>query len=259
VKPIYFFSILVLLLNLTLSITAEETDFVIDRQDLKESVAANDKLMISNSIGDVRLRAGGDEVVEVHAVIQNLMKDTPMPEVIFKRNEKTLTLTTTFKENPQGKQDRIDLVVFVPEKISTQVETTSGEIEIKGLKDDISVESTRGKITIRSVMGHIQAKNDSGPMLVELLSNATSLPQEFVTTTGDISLYLSQGINANVSLQTSGEISTDYSLHIDFDGRKEPDKIAKSIVGKGGQKISASSKRGKIRLMRIINSVPDLD
>lgn len=244
---------------LTFLFAAEESDYAIDRKDLKEPLKAGDKLIITNPIGDVRLRGGGNNVVEVHAVIQNLMKDTPMPEVNIKRDGNTLTLTTTFTQNPQGKQDRIDLVAFVPEKIQTQVTTTFGEIEIKGLKDDVSTTSQKGKITIKSVMGHVEAKTDSGSILVELLPEATSLAQDFVTTTGDISLFLSQGIDANAVVQTSGEISTDFSLHIDFDETKEPDKIGKATVGKGGEKISAISKRGKIRLLRILNSVPDMD
>jgi hypothetical protein len=238
---------------------ADESDFVIDRKDLKESVKANDKLIISNSIGDIRLRGGGNGVVEVHAVIQNLMKDTPMPEINFKREGNTLTFTTSFTANPQGKQDRIDVVAFVPEKIITQVETTSGEIDIKGIKDDVSALSEKGKITIRSVMGHLESKNDSGSISVELLPEVTSLPQKFVTTTGDISLFFSNGLDANVDVQTSGEISSDFTIHIDFDEKKEPDKIGKSVIGEGGQKISASSKRGQIRLLRIENSVPDMD
>ena len=237
----------------------EESDYTVNRKDLKEPVQADDQLIISNSIGDVRLRGGGNGVVEVHAVIQNLMKDTPMPEVNLKRVGKTLTFTTTFTQNPQGKQDRIDLVAFVPEKIRAKVETTYGEIDIKGLKDDVAAESQKGKITIRSVMGHVEAKNDSGPISVELLPEVTSLPQEFVTTTGDISLFLSQGIDADVVVKSSGEISTDFSIQIDFDEKKEPDKIGKSTIGKGGDKISASSKRGRIRLLRISNSAPDMD
>lgn len=238
---------------------ADEPDYVIDRKDLKEPLKAGDTLIISNPLGDIRLRGGGNDVVEVHGVIQNLMKDTPMPEISLKREGKTLTLTTSFTQNPQGKQDRIDLVAFVPEKILTQAETTFGEIEIKGLKDDISVVSQKGKITIKSVMGHVEAKNDSGSISVELLPEVTSLAQNFVTSTGDISLYFSEGIDANVAAQTSGEISTDFSLHIDFDETKEPDKIGVATIGKGGEKISASSKRGKIRLLRILNSVPDMD
>src|SRR5262245_59987289 len=121
---------------LTFLYAADESDFVIDRKDLKEPLKAGEKLIISNSIGDVRLRGGGNGVVEVHAVIQNLMKNTPAPEINFKREGETLTFTTSFIQNPQGKQDRIDLVAFVPEKISAQVETTYGEIDIKGIKDD---------------------------------------------------------------------------------------------------------------------------
>lgn len=246
-------------LVLTFLYAAEDSDFVIDRKDLKEPLKAGDKLIISNSIGDVRLRAGGNDVVEVHAVIQNLIRDTPMPEINFKREGETLTLTTSFTQNPQGKQDRIDLVAFVPEKISAQVETTFGEIEIKGIKDDISATSEKGKITIRSVIGHVESKNDNGSISVELLPEVTSLPQKFVTATGDISLFFTNGLDANIEAQTSGEISTDFTIHIDFDAKKEPDKIGKSVIGKGGHKISASSKRGKIRLLRIENSVPDLD
>jgi hypothetical protein len=254
---------MLLLCNFVLAITllsaAEDSDYVIDRKDLKEPLSAGDKLIISNPIGDIRLRGGGNEVVEVHAVIQNLMKDTPMPEINFKREGKTLTVATSFTQNPQGKQDRIDLVAFVPQKVFTQVETTFGEIEIKGLKNDLSAASQKGKITIKSVMGHVEAKNDSGSISVELLPEVTSLPQDFVTSTGDISLFFSQGIDANVAARTSGEISTDFSLHIDFDQSKEPDKLGRATIGKGGAKISANSKRGKIRLLRILNSVPDMD
>lgn len=244
---------------LTFLYAGEQPDYAIDRKDLKEPLKAGDKLIISNSIGDIRLRGGGNGVVEVHAVIQNLMTETPTPEINIKRDGNTLTLTTSLTQNPQGKQDRIDLVAFVPEKILTQVETAFGEIEIKGLKNDVSATSQKGKITIKSVMGHVEAKNDSGSISAELLAEVTSLPQEFVTTTGDISLFLSEGIDANVVAQTSGEISTDFTVHIDFDETKEPDKIGKATVGKGGEKISASSKRGKIRLLRILNSVPDMD
>jgi hypothetical protein len=246
-------------LALTFLYAADESDFVIDRRDLKDPLNAGDKLIISNSIGDIRLRGGGNGVVEVHAVIQNLMKGTPMPEINFKREGKTLTLMTSFTQNPQGKQDRIDLVAFVPEKISTQVKTTFGEIDIKGIKDDVSATSEKGKITIRSVMGHVESKNDSGSISVELLPEVTNRPQSFLTTTGDISLFFPNGIHSNVDVQTSGEISTDFTIQIDFDEKKEPAKIGKSVIGRGGQKISASSKRGKIRLLRIENSIPDMD
>jgi hypothetical protein len=242
---------------ITLLFAAE--DYVIDRKDLKEPLSAGDKLIITNPIGDIRLRGGGNDVLEVHAVIQNLLKDTPPPEIHFNHEGTTLTVTTSFIQNPYGNQDRIDLVAFVPEKILTQVQTTFGEIEIKGLKDDISAASQKGKITIKSVIGHVEAKNDSGSISAELLPEVTSLPQDFVTSTGDISLFFSQGLDANVAAETSGEISTDFSLQIDFDQSKEPDKLGKATIGKGGPKISASSKRGKIRLLRILNSVPDMD
>jgi hypothetical protein len=244
---------------LTVVYAADESDYSINRKDLKETLKAGDKLNILNSIGDIRLRAGGNDVVEVHAVIQNLMKDTPMPRINIKRSGETLTLTTSFTPNPQGKQDRIDLVAFVPEKINTQVETTFGEIDIKGVKDDVSATSQKGKITIRSVMGHVESKNESGSISIELLPEVTSLPQKFLTTTGDISLFFSNGIDADVEVQTSGEISTDFTIQIDFDDKKEPDKIGKATIGEGGQKISAHSKRGRIRLFRIENSVPDMD
>jgi len=76
------------------------------------------------------------------------------------------------------------------------------------------------------------------------------------TKTGDISLYLWEGMSAKVVLKTSGEISTDYSLDIDFDASKEPDKIATSSIGTGSSEISVSSKRGRIRLMRLLKTLP---
>jgi hypothetical protein len=87
-----------------------------------------------------------------------------------------------------------------------------------------------------------------------LLAEAGS--HEFTTITGDVALYLWEGMNAAVDLKTSGEISTDYSLQINFDATKEPDKMAQAVIGAGTNKISVSSKRGRIRLLRLVKTLP---
>jgi hypothetical protein len=236
------------------SLLSDVPENPIERKQIQEPLKSGEKLTIINHTGDIRIRRGAPEKFEAFAVIQNLQTGTPAPELKTERMPDGTVLSVDTPKETGTKPDRADLTVYVPDDISLECETFTGLIEIKGITANVSTKSDKGKILIRSVTGSVQASNGSGSVYVEFLSDVTKSAQELSTRTGDITLYVDEKIDSILHLETSGEISTDFSIQIDYDGRKEPDKTAKAKIGNAKNNIFARSKRGRIRLLRIVRS-----
>jgi hypothetical protein len=88
-----------------------------------------------------------------------------------------------------------------------------------------------------------------------LKSSDGAQTHDFTTVTGNIELWLSEDLHANIRAETSGDITTDYSIQITYTEATEPDKVGIAVLGKGGTAIHAASKRGNIRLMRMIKQL----
>ncbi len=235
---------------------AQQPEVKIDRKQIQEPISIGESAIIENSFGDVRLRSGADaKFLEIFAVIQNLEPDTPAPEIVVERKDKQVVLSVHSTQDKEN-LDRADLVIYVPEGVNTSTKTVHGLIEIKGLTGDISAISERGEIIIRNVKGHVQAENKSGSILAELLPGVTKLSQDFQTRTGNIALYFWEGFSAVVHLETSGEITTDFSIDIDYRASEEPAKIATATLGQEKGQVSAKTKQGKISILRLLKNLP---
>jgi hypothetical protein len=235
---------------------AQSPEVKIDRKQLQEPISSGESAVIENPFGDVRLRSGADsKILEIFSVIQNLEPETPAPDIVVQRKDKKVIVTVQSSQK-EGKLDRADLVIYVPGGIPTFAKTVHGLIEIKGVTGDVSAVSERGEIIIRSVKGYVQAENKSGSILAELLADATSHPQNFETRTGNITLYFWEGFNAIVNLETSGQITSDFSVDIDYRASEEPDKIATVKIGQEKGHISARTKRGNISILRLMKQLP---
>ena len=230
-----------------------------------ESVDPEGRVLVSNPYGDVYARFGGYEnQVEILATIQRLEQE--LPELTVRREQSEAGLELIVEPAPAApgsaagdpapvpaaqRRDRVDLVVFVPLGVGLEISTEEDKIDAKGLKSDLLARSLTGDIRIRSVQGHVGAKSDRGDLSVVLENGVTGSEQEFSTVTGDIEVYLWEDANAQVALATSGEISTDFSIEIEHRRFEEPGKHAVAKIGKEGPRLSLSSKRGRIRLLRL--------
>jgi hypothetical protein len=252
------FKLYLFLLSICFSsiLVAQSSEVKIDRKQFQAPITSGESAVIENSFGDVRVRSGADsKILEIFSVIQNLEHETPAPDIVIQRKDKKVIVSVESSQK-EGKLDRADLVIYVPEGIPTSAKTVHGLIEIKGVMGDISAVSERGEIIIRSVKGHVQAENKSGSIVGELLPDVTSQPQNFDTRTGNITLYFWEGFKGVVNLETSGQITTDFSLDIDYRASEEPDKIATAKIGQEKGRISAKTKRGNISILRLIKQLP---
>jgi hypothetical protein len=230
-----------------------------------ETVDPGGRVRVSNPYGDVYARFGGYESqVEILATSQRL--DRGLPELVVGREPAGAGLDVTVApaadtdeacvtdpalSDPASRRDRVDLVLFVPQGATLEILTEADKIDVKGLEGDLSASSLTGDIRIRSVKGNVRAKSARGDLSIALETGVTADSQELSTETGEIEVYLWEDANMNVTIATSGMISTDFSIEIEHRRAEEPGKRGTATVGKGGPRLSLYSKRGQVRLLRL--------
>jgi hypothetical protein len=220
-----------------------------------ESVRAGGTIRVENPYGDVYARFGGyEDQVEILATLQHL---DPGARLEVERDEVDSGLRVwvhpavgSGDRSPESR-NRVDLVLFVPRGARIDIETREGKIEAKGLRSDLVASSISGDIRIRGIEGHVQAKSARGRLSATLETAVTDRGQALTTETGEIEVHLWEGADLDVSVATSGEITTDYSIQIEHRRHEEPGKHATATVGSGGPGLTLRSRRGDIRLLRL--------
>lgn len=231
-------------------------DSFLERFSWKERVERAQRVVIDNPFGGVRLRFGGyAKELEIAAAIQQLDPSIGLLEVTVEDGGSVVDVSVqrvTKGDNDQRGSGRVDVVVMVPEGVSARAETRDGSIACKGVRGDLQLITSTGDIATRMVKGAIQASTDRGSIRVVLESGVTELPQRFETTTGDITVFTADSADLDVSLATSGAMTTDFSLDVEHRDLEEPSKRATSKVGAGGHVLELLSKRGDLSLRRLL-------
>lgn len=95
----------------------------------------------------------------------------------------------------------------------------------------------RCQLELRTTFGAIEVRGAAGPLQAE-------------TRTGDIVLHLPGRSNAAVELATSGDITVDFSVEIDYRRAQEPSKYGHIRVGTADTGVKLSSRQGAVRVLR---------
>ncbi len=221
------------------------------RSDLSTTVPAGQAIVIDNPYGDVRLRFGGyAHAVDIHATLQQ----RPGIPAISLQPREAAGQHLIAPRLPEGAllapDQRLDLVVYVPERHPVRVRTEQGLIEGRGVKSDLDLRSTDGNIILRGIDGSVQAETGGGAMEVSLNPAKPGSRQRLATRTGNILLGVNDQLDAMLRLATSGVFATEYSLDISRRPGEEPNKEARTTIGKGTAELIVDSRRGEIRILR---------
>lgn len=76
-------------------------------------------------------------------------------------------------------------------------------------------------------------------------------PFELETDTGTITLRVEAASDLAVDLATSGEITVDFSVSIDYRHHQEPSKQGRIVLGSATSSVSLSSNTGSIRVLKL--------
>ena len=219
------------------------------------AVPAGSSLSVDNAWGDVRLRAGGtDRRVEVLGSLQPGEEQAVAPDVRVTTEPGVLAVRVVVSPVHQGlRSPRADLVLFVPEGVAVAVRTQAGLIEAKGLRGDATLVAERGDILAKGIRGALCARSERGTVTAEL-ETASHRSQSLESLTGDLTAYLWEDASVTVEAATSGEISTDFTLHVEYLKSQEPNKRAVAVLGTGEARLHMESKEGRVRILRLPRS-----
>ena len=227
------------------------------REDLGFKLPEGQSIDVDNPYGSVFVRFGGYEhQFDVHVTLQQPDGATKIDLAHAARDGRFRVAATLPEGIALAEGQRMDLVIYVPQKHAVSVKTDGGSIESRGVKSDLDLHTASGDIAVRGTDGAVQASTDDGKIEVQLKDPAPAgSTQKLVSRTGSITLGVSDDLAAELQLSTSAQFATDFSLQVEhFDG-KEPNKRATTTIGtpkSGGQvaKVVLESLVGEIRLLR---------
>ncbi len=220
-----------------------------------EKIGEAAAVVVENPHGNIWVRFGGyEDQVEIIATKQRL--EPELPELVVQRRsvEKNLHVSVVSEKpeapGPADRRDRIDLVLFVPIGRSVDLATVEDDIAVKGLRGDLTVATVKGNVQLRKISGSVNATSERGKITALLESDVTKADQRFESLTGNIEITVYEDAVHDVAIATSGTITTDFSIEIEHRRFEEPGKYATAILGGGGPKLSMTSKRGSVSLLR---------
>jgi hypothetical protein len=228
----------------------------IERSINTQALADGKSVRIDNPYGDVRLRFGGYEhVLEWRTVAQNGNAKDKIAITGTDANEFLVAARLPAGVALQSGQ-RVDITVYLPQGHHVAIVTEQGLIEARGLKGNLHGRSVSGNISFRGIAGLIDIETGSGDIEGQPEAAPGGSQQRIATTTGNIVLGLSEQMNAQLEMATSGVFATDFSVSIDPQPGQEPNKRAHAVIGKPDARIEVVSKRGEIRLLRRVEFRP---
>lgn len=232
-----------------------------ERDSWSGPITPGSVIRIDNPYGDIRLRHGGSENnLEVAAIFQQLAIDGSRLELQTEIGDDTAVITIAridldgepTTEVPRGDRARVDVAIMVPEGTTVEARGANGLIEAHGVHTDVDLQTTGGKIRIAKHGGRIKAHTDRGAMEITLVTGVTKKPQQLSSVTGSITVFTPADNDLDITMATSGTMTTDFTLMVENHDHEEPNKKATAVVGSGGPMLEITSKRGDLALRRVV-------
>lgn len=241
-------------------------------QDFRKTYfpGAGGSLSIHNVSGDVRITGYNGEGVQVAAYKEG--RDRDRVEVQDNSQGNRVDLRAEYESCRNCSINAsIRFEVQVPRSLNLnfdEIETASGNIEIRGVTGRVQINTASGDVTVEDVNGYIKANTASGDMKVGNVAGAVQANSasgnvevsmarvegsenlSFSTASGNVRVRMPSSLDANVVMSTSsGELRTDFPLEIKRD-EYGPERSARGRLGNGSRMLRISSASGDIELTR---------
>lgn len=154
-----------------------------------------------------------------------------------------------YHSNNNGRQSNgdvsVEFVVQVPEGVLLDLNTVNGALHVTGATARVTARTVNGAIDATSLGGPVDARTVNGS-IVARMSTTGAEELSYTTVNGSITVDVPRALDADVELRTvNGRIDSDFPLTLR--GRINPRHLT-ARIGKGGQRLSARTVNGAIRL-----------
>ena len=180
-------------------------------------------LSLSNVAGDITIHRGEDRTVLIHAINPN-----PEVEVTMRQDGRKITVKTKYPRHSRNIHKGVTFEIWLPATSEMEINTVSGDFEMKEIAGDISINTVSGDIDITQCSGDLDLNTVSGDIEIRELGNCDfeanavsgdillseiSLQKgdyELNTTSGDIQIIHGKTASYTISGQSvSGDMDVD--------------------------------------------------
>jgi hypothetical protein len=177
-------------------------------------------LQVSNLNGDISITGSPNQTLVVHAVKTSLYGQTELDKVSIEVRNGSGALVAT-KVPPAGARVTVRYDILVPGSMLVEkVDTTNGDIGMKGVNGDAVVGTTNGNLDLSDLAGTISATSTNGNIIIHDIGNITDLhttngqvsgtlgyvtgnPAIISTSNGAVTLVLSRDLSSPLSVSAS--------------------------------------------------------
>jgi hypothetical protein len=229
-------------------------DWSIERIEAGVEAKGLERLVIENPWGDVRVRTFAESRLEWIAAAQRQREDPRLERVELEGEGAERTLRAAFADleaapGPGWERRRIDLAVTVPAGVALRIVTARGLAEARGAFGALEVESGAGAVRLRVSGGPLRVRTDSGEISAVLGPERWSQPASFESTTGNVVVTFAPATDADVVLEGTGMLATDYSLSVEKTGPRT--RRGRAKLGAGGPEVRLASRTGDLRIIEL--------
>ncbi len=229
-------------------------DWSIERHEAGVEAKGLERLVIDNPWGDVRVRTFAESRVEWIASAQRQREDPRLERVEIAGEGAERTLSAAFAggevtPGPGWERRRIDLAVTVPAGVALRIVTAKGLAEARGAFGALEAESGSGPVRLRVAGGPLRVRTESGEISAVLGPEPWNRPASFESTTGNVAVTFAPATDADVVLEGTGMLATDYSLAVEKIGPRT--RRGRAKLGAGGAEVRLASRIGDLRILEL--------
>lgn len=218
--------------------------FRVEREALQfELSGAEHHMRVDNPHGDIRIRAGELDKVEILVVKQIIGEHPTAPTLTTSIEAKNSTIRVRYPRRPKPFYGRIDLVIYLPPETHVTLTTVDSTIQVKGWQGSIEARSKSGRITADG-HGQLRLRSGSGRILAGLFEGKRIADSRIQTRSGSINVSVEKATSALVLARTCGDLeSLSDSLQSVSKGRC---KKARAMFSAGAHTVDVRSRTGAV-------------
>jgi hypothetical protein len=233
-------------------------------------VAAGTVLTVDNQNGNIIVEGWNSDDVEVYAEKLTQFGQRELDKVsieVTTGNEMTVKTTYTnlfwFFSPPRV---TVNYRIKVPVDVSVgRLETTNGGISLKETNGDATLISTNGNIDVKDVDGSVYVDTTNGGITIEDVTSVrgaettngritVEIPSlssnvEIKTTNGAITAFVSEDLDADLSMSTTNGLITIHDVQLDLESSSATS--VEGTMGDGGYDLTIETTNGSIDLYKL--------
>ena len=231
---------------------SDEDDWTGIRMETKYNIPQSLLIHVQNDHGDVIIDKSPDEKVYVTANVHQKKAFEKTCEVKPDIKSDRINLHVEFQlddpaEKPNSSRRKVELILLLPAGSPLAIETSSGNIEVKGIEGAVNVKTVSGSVDLRT-FGQVICSNQSGKTKIHFMNKEKLDGSKIESEKGKIHLYIPRGSDVKILGETMARTVSDFSMEARLQGATHL-RNTEVLLGNGTQTVTATSKQGTLHFL----------